>query len=251
MTIPSKKLGVIVAVDGTISRVGMYDMSNDSQILWYGDVLNGIKVGAMLTINQNDVKIIATVISEKVIDPQNSLTSREFDNRYSKNSINRVVELKTKGVIENHLFQVTSSYVQMVGNEVTLTTKDELGIIYSIEKGEPTIEIGQSILGNQPVYLAINKFFPSHTSHIGIFGNTGGGKSNTLHKLYLELFRSDFREGILKSSQFFLIDFNGEYTGTNMFGVSGIDEKVVFKVDTRNGKMSDKISVTKDYLLDS
>ena len=41
-----KKLGVIVGVDGDISQVGMYHLSNDAEYLWYGDVLQGAKIGA-------------------------------------------------------------------------------------------------------------------------------------------------------------------------------------------------------------
>ena len=103
-----KKLGVIVGVDGDISQVGMYHLSNDAEYLWYGDVLQGAKIGAYLTILQNNVKIIASVVTEKVADQQNTIRSTEFDNRFSKNSINRIVHLKTKGVIENGEFQVTS-----------------------------------------------------------------------------------------------------------------------------------------------
>lgn len=57
----NKSLGVIVAVDGNVSQVGMYSMSNDSEILWRGEILAGPKVGALLTVLQNDVKIIAKV----------------------------------------------------------------------------------------------------------------------------------------------------------------------------------------------
>lgn len=95
----SKKIGVVVGVDGDIAQVGTYSMSNDSQFLWNGSILNGPKVGAYLTINQDNIKIIATVSSEKIIDQQNTVKSTEFDNRYHKDSINRVITLKTKGVI--------------------------------------------------------------------------------------------------------------------------------------------------------
>ena len=61
----SKKVGVIIEVDGNLSKVGMYNETNDSNYIWYGDILTGAKVGAYLTINQNDIKIIATVFSEK------------------------------------------------------------------------------------------------------------------------------------------------------------------------------------------
>ena len=240
-----KKLGVIVGVDGDISQVGMYQLSNDAEYLWYGDVLQGAKIGAYLTILQNNVKIIASVVTEKVADQQNTIRGTEFDNRFSKNSINRIVHLKTKGVIENGEFQITSQYVPMIGNEVCITSKQDLELIYGINKTEPTICIGKSILECQVVPLSINKIF---ASHIGVFGNTGSGKSNTLHKLFLELFRSEYREKILEHSKFYVIDFNGEYTKDDSFGVTNTHKKV-FNVKTRSNT-SKKIPITEDYLFD-
>lgn len=241
-----KKLGVIVGVDGDISQVGMYQLSNDAEYLWYGDILQGAKIGAFLTILQNNVKIIASVVTEKVADQQNTIRSTEFDNRFSKNSINRIVHLKTKGVIENGEFQVTSQYVPMIGNEVCITSRKDLELIYGINKSEPTISIGKSILEGQVVPLSINKIF---ASHIGVFGNTGSGKSNTLHKLFLELFRSDYREKILELSKFYVIDFNGEYTKDDSFGITDNNKKV-FEINTKN-QTTTKLPITSDYLFDS
>lgn len=240
-----KKLGVIVGVDGDISQVGMYHLSNDAEYLWYGDVLQGAKIGAYLTILQNNVKIIASVVTEKVADQQNTIRSTEFDNRFSKNSINRIVHLKTKGVIENGEFQITSQYVPMIGNEVCITSKRDLELIYGIDKSEPTISIGKSILEGQVVPLSINKIF---ASHIGVFGNTGSGKSNTLHKLFLELFRSEYQEKILEHSKFYVIDFNGEYTKDDSFGVTSTHKKV-YEINTKN-QTTDKLPITSDYLFD-
>lgn len=242
-----KKLGVIVSVDGDISQVGMYDMSNDSEIIWNGEVINGPKIGAYLTINQNGIRIIASVVSEKIIDQQNTIKSVEFDNRFSKNSINRIVHLKTKGVILNSKFSVTSQYVPMVGNEVSITTIDDLQIIYGIGTATDAISIGKSLLEGQKVPLSINNIF---ASHIGVFGNTGSGKSNTLHKLYLELFRSDFKDEILKKSQFFVIDFNSEYTSNTSFDIDTGKYKKVFDINTRK-EMSHKIPITQKYLFNA
>ncbi|MEH7603887.1 ATP-binding protein [Bacillus safensis] len=255
MESPKKKLGVITSVDSDISQVGMYSMSNDAEFIWYGEILAGPKIGAYLTINQNEIKIIVTVSNEKVIDQQNSIKSTEFDNRYSKNSINRIISVKTKGVIEEGKFQVTSQYVPMIGNEVSLTSIEELKVIYGIETNESTIKIGKSILENQPIQLSINKFF---ASHIGIFGNTGSGKSNTLHKLYLELFRSNFYKQIINKSQFFVIDFNGEYSSPEIDevtqkGVFGVpkEDKEIFEINTQNLNKGKKLPVKKKYLFDA
>jgi len=243
----SKKLGVIVGVEGDVSQVGMYHMSNDAEFIWYGDILTGPKIGAFLTINQNDIKIIASVSTEKIIDQQNTIKSTEFDNRYAKNSINRIITLKVKGVINEDIFEVTSQYVPMIGNEVTLTTQEELKVIYGVDNIGETILIGESILEGQPIRLSINRFF---ASHIGIFGNTGSGKSNTLHKLFLELFRTKYYENIIKKSQLFIIDFNGEYIGENMFAVKEGD-KEIFEVNTRSEEKGRKLPVKEDYLFDA
>lgn len=241
-----KVLGVIVGVEGTEAEVAMYSMSNDASFLWFGDILVGPRVGALLTIHQNDIKIIASVSSEKVMDNKNRVNSREFDNRYSKDSINRVIVLKTKGIIESESFFVTSRFVPMIGNEVSITTEADLDIIYGLNLETPIVNIGNSVLEGKPVNLSIDKFF---ASHIGIFGNTGSGKSNTLHKLYLELFRSKYFPVIKEKSQFFVIDFNGEYSSEYMFGVD-FKHKRNFDINTRIGT-SKKLPITKKYLFDA
>ena len=241
----NKPIGVIVEVNDQYSKVGVYNLVNDTKVIWRGEILSGIKVGAYLTVNQNDIRIIASVVSEKIIDQQNTVQSEEFDNRFHKNSINRVIELKTKGVIENHEFKITSKYVPMIGNEVTLTTQDELKIVYGLKKNEKLISIGKTVLEEYSVQIPINRFF---ASHIGIFGNTGSGKSNTLHKLYLELFRSKQIEKILSKSKFYIIDFNGEYCGNDMFGVNQ-SQKHLLRINTRLN--SDKLDILSNYLFDA
>lgn len=247
ITLNSKKIGVIVEVDGIYAKVGMYNETNEAEFLWNGEILTGPKVGAYLTINQGMVKIIATVFSEKIIDNQNSANSDEFNNTFSKNTINRIISLKVKGVINNNKFSVSSEYVPMIGNIVSLTTKKELNIIYGLLDNTDTILIGKSLLEEYPIYLPINTIF---ASHIGIFGNTGSGKSNTLHKLYLELFKSKYIKKINKVSQFYVIDFNGEYTQENQFGLSS-QYKRVFKINTRIESKENKIPIKKDYLFDA
>ncbi|WP_395184997.1 ATP-binding protein [Lactobacillus helveticus] len=242
----NKILGVIVSVDGDISQVGMYRMSNDAEIIWNGEILVGPKVGAMLTILQNDVRIIAKVINEKVIDQRNSVKSQEFDNRYHKNSVNRIISLKTQGVIENGQFKVTSRYVPMIGNEVTVTSKEDINLIFGIKNNAPCISIGKTIFENKRLNVPINELF---ASHIGIFGNTGSGKSNTLHKLYLNLFQSKYREKIFQKSRFFVFDFNGEYRGKSIFGLDDSLRKII-NINTQDSKKTDKILLDKETFLD-
>lgn len=245
MSISLPPLGVIVSVNGDIAQVGMYSKTNDASILWDGKLLNGPKVGTFLTINQNDVKIIATVISEEIIDQQNTNHSKQFDNRFHSNSINRIITLKTQGVIENNSFKTTSKYVPMIGNEIFLISQEDIDLIYDTNVN--SIPIGKSIKENNDIKIPIDSFF---ASHIGIFGNTGSGKSNTLHKLYSELFKKFKHTQMLEKSKFFVIDFNGEYTQPNQFNIDG-KNKQVFNIDTNNEENTDKIPIDEKYLFDS
>lgn len=72
---------------------------------WYGELLTGPKVGAFLTVNQNDIKIITTVSSEKIVDQQNTVHGKEFDNRFHKDSINRIITLRTRVLLRKENFK--------------------------------------------------------------------------------------------------------------------------------------------------
>lgn len=210
-----KHIGIVISVDSAIAEVAMYDMVNDANILWEGQVLPGPKVGSFISILQGNVRIIAKVISEKIIDQQNSIGSKEFDNRYSKDSINRVIKAKSIGTVKGGNFQVTSRYVPMVGNKVSWISQEDYAAMYALGENVPSLRIGEDLLGDQEVNIPIDRIF---ASHIGVFGNTGSGKSNTLHRLYLNLFRSEYGDGALEKSKFIVIDFNGEYSHEKSFG---------------------------------
>jgi len=240
------KLGVVVAVEGDIAEIAMYSMANDSVILWNGELLNGPRVGSYITILQGNVKIITKVISEKIIDQQNTIKSNEFDNRFSKNSINRIIKVKTTGVVKGDRFEITTKYIPMIGDIASITNGEEIGVIYSTsDDPAETIIVGESIFENYTIQLPVNKFF---ASHIGIFGNTGSGKSNTLHKIYMELF--NFSCGVLQKSKFVVIDFNGEYAHSESFGCKE-SQKCIYNISTRySSRNSDKIPISQEYLYD-
>jgi len=240
-----KYIGIVISVDSAIAEVAMYDMVNDANILWEGQVLPGPKVGSFISILQGNVRIIAKVISEKIIDQQNSIGSKEFDNRYSKDSINRVIKAKSIGTVKGGNFQVTSRYVPMVGNKVSWISQDDYAAMYALGENVPSLRIGEDLLGDQEVNIPINRIF---ASHIGVFGNTGSGKSNTLHRLYLNLFKSKYGKGALENSKFIVIDFNGEYSHGDSFGVPS-EKKKVFRLSTRSNN-SDKIPISGEYIFD-
>lgn len=97
----------------------------------------------------------------------------------------------------------------MIQDELHLISDDLISAVYTFESklDSKKILIGKSLLEEIPVNIPINGIF---NSHIGIFGNTGSGKSNSLAKIYVELF-STIKDKLFKKSSFVFIDFNGEY----------------------------------------
>lgn len=225
-------LGVVIAVDSDISTIGLYNVANESRFIIDGEIIAGIQVGAFAIVKQGRIRIVSKIIAEKVVDQQNSTNSKEFDNRFHASTIQRIIKVKAQGVIVDGRFNVTTSNTPMVGNEIVSATPEDLSHIFSLGVGESeSIPIGETLLEKIPIRIPINQFF---ASHIGIVGNTGSGKSNTLHKIFLELSRNK-KHGkyAFSKSKFFVIDYNGEYTESNVFQgvpdkhsyVMGIDER--------------------------
>jgi hypothetical protein len=87
--------------------------------------------------------------------------------------------------------------------------------------------VGEILKEELPVSLPWASLF---NTHIGVFGNTGSGKSNTLTSLYTTLFVNKL-EQLNGKSHFVVIDFNGEYTDKQL--VEDPKFKKVYDLDTR------------------
>lgn len=95
----------------------------------------------------------------------------------------------------------------MIRDKASLLSELMVGKIYGAD-GKTGFSIGSMLKENVPINLPWMRLF---NSHLGIFGNTGSGKSNTLAKLYTTLFNERL-QALQHKSQFVIIDFNGEYT---------------------------------------
>lgn len=107
----------------------------------------------------------------------------------------------------------------------------------------------------QDVHVGVNALF---ASHVGIFGNTGSGKSYTLTKVYHELFATYGRSGTFKArARVLLIDFNGEYVNApgakegspSSSVLTDNDLKTEFVLSTRNDD-GDRLPLSKEAMED-
>lgn len=246
----SLEIGVVVEVNGFVSKVATFDDANHATFIHNGELIKNVSVNSFVIISQGFIKIIAKVNSESFWDNLNSAKGYNLDNRFSKNSIKRLIEIQTIGYIKNGEFISGASFLPMIGNFCNIPTNEEINQIfinnYISEDNSFTISIGKSLNENNGISLPINSFF---ASHIGVFGNTGSGKSNTLHKLYYELFTRNELPNLTTKSSFIVLDFNGEYVHEKSFGINDEEKKKIYNLTSGN-TFGDKFPIEFDVFFD-
>ncbi|WP_162632579.1 ATP-binding protein [Paraliobacillus zengyii] len=208
---------------------------NQSTLIYKGDIINNISVNGFIIIKKGFIDLVGKIEAEYIEDLLNKKREQLVDDRFSKGSILRLLEVQIVGFIENDTFNSGIKHLPMIGNLAFIPTKKQIENVYlNNGRGNPEdhtnlqFSIGKSLSENIDITFSINGFF---ASHIGIFGNTGSGKSNTLAKVYNELFNIDSFKFKNKSS-FHLIDFNGEYSHEGVFGLKNSDLNII-KLDTK------------------
>lgn len=201
------KIGNVFSVKGRKVQIKVDNNRNLSVIFFRGDIIKNISVNSYIKIAKGFLRIIGKIEGE-YIEPIDLSHPPLYTNQ--KEAFSRFLDVSLLGYFDSQShFYLGIQELPLVDNECYLLEDEELQVIYSPQNNKETISIGKSPFDNKIITIDINKLF---ASHIGIFGNTGSGKSYTLTKLYHELFQkykdiSNFQ----KTSRFVLIDFNGEY----------------------------------------
>lgn len=201
------RVGRVVSVEGRQVRVAVDKLKNGSHLLFRGGIVRNVAVGGYLKIVKGFSELIGKVDGEVVEEERGA--SAVY--RRGVDPMSRQLQVSLIGYIEGSRFERGVREMPLLDNECFILTQDEFGLIHRfVEDSDADIEIG--VLAMEPtqvVSVGVNAIF---ASHVGIFGNTGSGKSYTLAKLYHELFeRFAGVEGFREKSRFVLIDFNGEY----------------------------------------
>ncbi|WP_052206974.1 ATP-binding protein [Sinomonas humi] len=198
-------------MEGRQVRVSVDKLKNNSHLLFQGGIVRNVAVGGYLKIVKGFSELIAKVDGEVIEEDRGA--SAVY--RRGVDPMSRQLQVSLVGYIERGRFERGIREMPLLDNECFILTEAEFGLIHAfVDESDIPIEIG--VLAMEPtqaVSVGVNAIF---ASHVGIFGNTGSGKSYTLAKLYHELFElyggvASFRE----RSQFVLIDFNGEYLNRN------------------------------------
>lgn len=237
------RIGVVYSVDGRTVKVRVDKNKNSSHLIYKGALIKNVSVGSYVKILKGFVPIIGKVESEFIVEDK-----APADNEYveAAKSIGRTLIVKLIGFLEEEHYYRGVNELPLIDNECYLLTEDEFDLIHSFGGSQDEyIRIGT--LSNDPlvpIQLGIGRLF---SSHIGIFGNTGSGKSYTLSKLYRQLFvHYNGNQQFKKNSRFLFFDFNGEYSKQKAI----VEDKKVYKLSTRKPEGDSKIPMEAKDLLD-
>jgi len=242
------KIGEVFSVDGRKIKIKVDKNKNTSYLFYQGKSIKNISVGSYVKITKGYIKIIGKVEGEYIEEDKN--INNEYYTQTDK--IKRHLIVTLLGYIEKNKFYQGIKEMPLIFNECYLLDYNEFNMVHNfLEENEESFTIGKLALeDNQEIKISVNKLF---ASHIGIFGNTGSGKSYTLSKIYYEVLNKYKNyTNFQKNAKFILIDFNGEYLTDNKNEDYTIIEpfyKQTFILNTRISK--DKFPILKKYFEDT
>lgn len=229
-------VGNVISIVGLKVNILMNEQSNLESFHYNGVIYDGISVGSYIGIIRGAHKIVCRVEKEYLRDKEDLPKVHEF----SRDRFERILEVNIIGSFNRGDFQFGIKRFPMIFNEAVLLTQDEVTKVLQKDASgsKYRLSIGKSVTNNMSVEIAWDKLF---NTHIGIFGNTGSGKSNTLAKLYTELFNkesNEIKDEFGHLSKFVILDFNGEYVKDGILS----DHKKVIDLSTKDNN-GDKLSI--------
>lgn len=244
------KIGSINEVRGRNIIVKVDKQKNAPHLILNGEVIKNVSVGSFIKITKGFNEIVGKIEGE-FISEDKTIKNKEYSNFQDK--IKRFLNVTLVGFIENGAFKQGLKELPLIENDCYLLTQDEFECIHSFAKIEDDkIKIG-TLLNESSVEikLGVDKLF---ASHIGIFGNTGSGKSYSLAKIYHELL-SKYKDNkkFQENAKFVLIDFNGEYA-INKVGDNIIIEndcKKTYFLSTSDLFPTSKFPINKEIIYDT
>ncbi|WP_295512850.1 ATP-binding protein [uncultured Sulfitobacter sp.] len=231
----SIEIGEVVAVMGVEVSIRAFENSNHETHFYQGKRFKGVSIREFVSISHGFREIVCTVEGEY-------LDERHFETEASEKIYTRKLKLRPIGYFEDDHFKDGIKYLPKIGDIARLLSEQQVSSIFEKDPSDSYI-IGKLLKEDLPVSLPWQKIFKSH---LGIFGNTGSGKSNTLTKLFTVLF-ANRTESIGDTSKFVFLDFNGEYTQGQLVGA---DHKKVIRLTTRH-RDGDRFRIHDDEFWDA
>lgn len=213
----SIRVGEVIAVHGTKLVLKIDEQSSKETLFYEGERYKGVSIREYLSIERGFRDIICIVEGEY-------LDERRTEMHDGRQTFVRKVEARPIGYFDRSGFTQGIKYLPMIQDAAYLLPEEKIRSIFD-RKADSDFRIGTMLKEEIAIGLPWKRLF---NSHIGIFGNTGSGKSNTLTKLYTVLFDQKLPL-IIGKSRFIILDFNGEYGGEQLVAA---DHKTVYQLST-------------------
>lgn len=228
-------IGSVFSVKGKDIIIKVNKDKNLPHLFFKGKTIKNVSVGLSnyVKILKGFTEIICKVEGE-YLEEDKYQASKKYTNERQK--FDRFLNVSVFGFYDNdNKFQHGIKEMPLIGSECRLLSREEFEILHELSDiNELSIPLGSLIdEETQIINISIKNLF---AGHIGIFGNTGSGKSNTLAKMYTELFKlKNLNNNFKNKSKFIFIDFNGEYSKSENDGILTKD-KIVYKLRTKDNK---------------
>ena len=236
------RIGEVSSVDGREVSVRVDQEKNRSHILYQGELLSNVSVGGYVKLIKGFNSLIGKIEKEYIIEVKSTSQSPEYTQPEER--FIRFLSVKMLGYFSGDKYRKGIKELPLIGNECVLLDLNEYKKIHSFaQKGESKIRLGSLITDERvSIDISVDRLF---ASHIGIFGNTGSGKSHTLATLYKNLFQEFGKQmKFQENARFILFDFNGEYT--NATTITPL--KKVYNLSTKSDS-ADKIQLSSEDIL--
>ncbi|WP_185214052.1 ATP-binding protein [Sphingobacterium mizutaii] len=246
------KIGGVVSVKGRSVEIKVDTVKNASHLLYKGELLKNVSVGSYIKIAKGFTHLVGKIEGEYI-------NENKFDNSntyYSEQEkIKRLLQISLIGFLEGGIFKQGIKELPLIDNEAYLLTQHEFNLVHKFVKDEEETFILGTLAQEKgkSIELSIDRLL---ASHIGIFGNTGSGKSYTLAKLYHEILNKYKSEpAFQQNARFLLIDFNGEYMCPEEDKVDEViissEYKQVYRLSTGRDGSKNKYRLSNTVINDS
>ena len=236
------RIGEVSSVDGREVSVRVDQEKNRSHILYRGELLSNVSVGGYVKLIKGFNSLIGKIEKEYVKEDKATPQSPEYTQPEER--FIRFLSVKMLGYFSGDKYRKGIKELPLIGNECILLDAEEYQKIHSFaHEDECTIRLGALMTDERvSIDVSVDRLF---ASHIGIFGNTGSGKSHTLAALYKNLFQEfGDQSAFQKNARFILFDFNGEYA--NATSVTKL--KKVYNLSTKSDQ-ADRIQLSSEDIL--
>jgi len=245
-------VGKVISVKGRTIEVLVNKSKNSSIVQYNGEIIKNVSVGSYIKICKGFEELVGRIEGEYITEDQN-FKKRSY--KQEKEKIKRVLNISLLGYFENQNFKQGVKVLPLIDNECFLLTQSEVDKVHNFIKvieGKPDVKLKIGNLASEKsstVEIGINSLF---ASHIGIFGNTGSGKSYTLASVYHKLFNAyEGKENFKNNSKFLLFDFNGEFSQNECIS----SEKKIYNLSTKKQlheiNNDDKLPLNEETLINT